>query len=632
MIDFKDWKKTKEDKLGVEMMHPKGHSLYILYKGVPMIQREALKRLPLSDGGDVKGVHKSDYDQSAKDIKNKIDKRIAGQSKAGEHVQNEDIRPGSKEKAKSEHHRVLGEIRSMPNPKIKGFKGGGVAHTSMEQEIHDKGLKGGPDTYEPVSADDFPVNYQEEEQSAQQVAPQPAAQAPATVSTAAQQGSVPVNPLPPTVSAAAPSALLPNGSMSAPGAAQLAQQANAEQAQTDIAKAHAMVPVEEAKLIAQKEQAQRDQNNVDMLRKHTDTMANTLKNIDPKNYVNNMSSPQKVSTAIGLALGAFSQPFGGHNFTGDYLNKQIDRDIDAQKANNENQKTIFGAYQQLYGDQNVASKMAKASMADIYASQAATIAQKLGTPQALANYHKIQSDLSITKNKAIMDAAGNLRDIPNNPNGQQGGASGASATSPGKPESNGKGVEDVSYRILKPGAEEQISNMIRYNPSLSESEKSKLQSQITQATQAQKSLKELQNTFEHLVAASREGGWSGRIQRRLSPHALAGAGAGVGTALGGPAGAAIGTAIGEGVGQGAHILTDTDMNRRYDSDKTRLLSYVSSAVPGRGSELIQDLVNKNTPEYKDDTATLKRKLEAIKEFIQNHTETDALKRHGLSYR
>ena len=98
------------------------------------------------------------------------------------------------------------------------------------------------------------------------------------------------------------------------------------------------------------------------------------------------------------------------------------------------------------------------------------------------------------------------------------------------------------------------------------------------------------------------------------------------------AAAGVGGAIGEGVGALGGMLTNTDINRKFESDKSRLIGKISAAIPGRGAELIQALVDKNTPEYGDEPKTVARKLDAIREFIMNHTETDALKRHGMSYR
>ena len=71
-----------------------------------------------ADGGDVKGVHKSEWEGD--------DKHWAGRSEAGEHVRDasglEAHEPEFHErlmhKAKSKHHEVLGEMRSMKKPHL----------------------------------------------------------------------------------------------------------------------------------------------------------------------------------------------------------------------------------------------------------------------------------------------------------------------------------------------------------------------------------------------------------------------------------------------------------------------------------------------------------------------------------
>lgn len=64
-------------------------------------------------GGEVKGVHKPYFDKE-------------GESVAGDKVRSMDIKKDSKKQAIDEHHKVLGEMRSMPKPKIQGFANGGI--------------------------------------------------------------------------------------------------------------------------------------------------------------------------------------------------------------------------------------------------------------------------------------------------------------------------------------------------------------------------------------------------------------------------------------------------------------------------------------------------------------------------
>lgn len=328
-------------------MHPKGHTIIIAVKSLPKIQQEALKRLPLAEGGEVK-------------LKDHSRKNFA-----------------------------------------------------------DAGAVTSDDSDSSPSQAPVVVNVGQPQQSPTNV-----------------QSAAPVDVQNPNVNPANPPVLLPNGSMSAPGAAQTGQEAVQNQQKIDAARANALLPAEMARQKAIQLNAQQDQDNINALRTHADNLAANINKIDPDAYRKNMSDSSKTATGIGLILGGLSTPFGGHNFAQDFLNNQIAKDIAAQQKNNENQNTIWGAYNSLYGDQNMASKMAKASMADAYSNQVDQIAAKLGTPQALVNAQKAKSDLAVIKNKAILDSAGNLRSTPNNPvggsniPGQESGAVGGSNIQP----------------------------------------------------------------------------------------------------------------------------------------------------------------------------------------------------------
>lgn len=79
-------------------------------------------------------IHESDMEIDRP--QNKMEKKWAGESTAGAMLRNSDINHGSLEKAKDEHHKVLGEIKAMKKPKLMA-DGGPVpapAPTSDVQE------------------------------------------------------------------------------------------------------------------------------------------------------------------------------------------------------------------------------------------------------------------------------------------------------------------------------------------------------------------------------------------------------------------------------------------------------------------------------------------------------------------
>jgi hypothetical protein len=118
-------------------------------------------------------------------------------------------------------------------------------------------------------------------------------------------------------------------------------------------------------------------------------IASTIKDIkdghiDPDHYINSQSAPAKISTAIGLILGGMGAMAGGGNVALDYLNKQIDRDVEAQKANLANKNNLMSAFQHQFNNLQDATTMTKAVYSEMYADQLAQAASKSGSPLAQA--------------------------------------------------------------------------------------------------------------------------------------------------------------------------------------------------------------------------------------------------------
>ena len=108
--------------------------------------------------------------------------------------------------------------------------------------------------------------------------------------------------------------------------------------------------------------------------------------IDPKHYMENMGTEQKVATGIGLFLGGWSTAYThGSNPAMDFLNKQIDRDIESQKSNQANKVNVYNGYLDKYKNASVAENMTRATELGIYASKIREAAAKAGTPLAAAN-------------------------------------------------------------------------------------------------------------------------------------------------------------------------------------------------------------------------------------------------------
>lgn len=128
LIQGKSKKAFSENvKTEMEHGHPQKQALAIAYS----VMRKAGHKM--SDGGECMacggkackyakggevGVHEQAFEES-----------YPGESKAGQHARSMDINKASKEKAKNEHYQVLGQMRSMPSPKLKGLGEGGKVYS-----------------------------------------------------------------------------------------------------------------------------------------------------------------------------------------------------------------------------------------------------------------------------------------------------------------------------------------------------------------------------------------------------------------------------------------------------------------------------------------------------------------------
>lgn len=108
--------------------------------------------------------------------------------------------------------------------------------------------------------------------------------------------------------------------------------------------------------------------------------------IDPQHYWADKSTGSKVASAIGLILGGIG---GGLDHTGgnvvmDYLNKQIDRDIEAQKANLGTKRSLLEANMQQFHNIRDAADMTRTMQSDIMSNQLKAEAAKQSGPMAKA--------------------------------------------------------------------------------------------------------------------------------------------------------------------------------------------------------------------------------------------------------
>lgn len=107
--------------------------------------------------------------------------------------------------------------------------------------------------------------------------------------------------------------------------------------------------------------------------------------IDPNRFFSNMSTGNKILAAIGVALsgiGAGLQGGGAPNMAVNILQKSIDRDIEAQKAELGKKQSLLSENLRRTGDLNSAVQMTRLQMNAVAEAQIAQIAAKSGSVQA----------------------------------------------------------------------------------------------------------------------------------------------------------------------------------------------------------------------------------------------------------
>lgn len=310
------FKKIKEDKDTAVMQHPKGHTITIAIKALPVIHRKQLQSLPIhkmAEGG-------------------KIEKYAFGTPYA-EGSGGEDQRPPP-----------------VPTP------------PPQAQEIADPNapvptaLPAPSDAQEPELSDDQPTA----------AAPQQAS--PPAVATPDQKKS--------------PSESLDIAKIYGMEQSGITGMAKAEAAQAQQQK---MAELDYQNSIAGAQQ--RWDNQSSEMVGHIKAALNDVQNghINPNQYMENLSTPQKVGTAIGLFLGGFSTPFTHQaNPAMEILNKQIDRDVEAQKLNQNTKLNVYHGYLEQYKNAAAAENMTRATQLAIYGSKIRQAAAESGSPLAMS--------------------------------------------------------------------------------------------------------------------------------------------------------------------------------------------------------------------------------------------------------
>lgn len=129
--------------------------------------------------------------------------------------------------------------------------------------------------------------------------------------------------------------------------------------------------------------------------------------IDPNRLWNNADTGQKIAAGLGLIFGGIGAGMThSTNQAAEFLQKSIDRDVEAQKTDSSNNMNLYKLGLEKYKDAQSAEQFAQLQASTILAAKIQQTAQKIGSSQALAvaqqaigelhmKYDPIRNDLAL---------------------------------------------------------------------------------------------------------------------------------------------------------------------------------------------------------------------------------------------
>lgn len=377
-LDLSSFKKTKSDKDFTTLKHKDGHEIKIAHNSLNPKMRSQITKLPemLADGGEPDATPKPTpnpdypYTNVVKPIPDKV--------------------------------KSMGAVFKADGGQIKAYAdgGGAIIPPDSEQEIP----QGEPGPQQPSAPLEItPVNDDLTDKSTPVQTP-PQAQ-PASMQEGSPAEDQAVQGLM-TPDQPKPQSMVDDIYGSGIEQSKAAEDAKAKAA-GDLGKAQAQVIAARNKELT--DQAITSQAALQHITDQSQSIAKDIqdRHINPNQHLDNMSTGQKVQTAIGLILGGIG---GGlmhqANPALQFLNNQIDRDLQAQQANMNKSHNLLSALNAQYGNMAVASNMFRLAKMDLLKNDLDKAAAQSASPTAAAAAQaaKAQIDLKYGPLKAATAA------------------------------------------------------------------------------------------------------------------------------------------------------------------------------------------------------------------------------------
>lgn len=156
--------------------------------------------------------------------------------------------------------------------------------------------------------------------------------------------------------------------------------------------------------------------------KEMDAVVKDIKDnhINPNHYLESKSTGSKITTALGLLLGGIGAGFShGPNMALTFLNSQIERDLESQKANQSGKENLLSALGQQYKNIQVRDEMFRAIRAQTLAAELQGLAAKNNVSMASPMYQQAVAGLIGPARQTLMKAS--LLDMQGKVEGSPGG-------------------------------------------------------------------------------------------------------------------------------------------------------------------------------------------------------------------
>jgi hypothetical protein len=379
-IDLKGFKKSSSDKHTTTLVHKNGHEIKLAHKALSKEMRDNLEKLPMSDSAPKKGDIKAE----------RKEKESAALQKFADGGSVEQAADAAKDIAKDAPDTPItiniGHPPQVPEQYANPLAGQqAMQQAQANQPIVDK------------SSQLQDVYGVPKEQQAQMLAGQ-SPQAP-QASIPDGNSQIPGSELPSAAPQANPDPYGMEAYQNSLGTGVAEQKAGImAEAQARGAEGAGQAKALREATTQQQTQMRSYQDHYGELEKERQAFQQDIQNqhIDPKHYLSSMGTMSKISTGIGLLLGGMgSGVTGGENPAMTFLNKQIDRDIDAQKMELGKKENLLSANLKQFGNLRDATDMTRVMQNDIVMNKLKLAAAQAASPMAQAAALKALGQLDV---------------------------------------------------------------------------------------------------------------------------------------------------------------------------------------------------------------------------------------------